>query len=137
MTAFEAHYSFSKVVFFYSSDKEHIKNKDFASVTFYGFNHEKLNQDSLKINKFLIGEVSRVEYDSLTYYDSTGENEVEKRAAHHYSAFIFRDDQFRQLMNPFPYYVRTFEGTPFIRRKENGLVKSLQSKLVRAKKRFP
>lgn len=134
MLAFKKHYSFSKVVFFYSNDKEHIKNRSFDSVSFYGYNHELLSQDSIRIDKFLIGEISRVESDSITYSNAAGESH--KRPSYAFSAFIVRDDQFRQLEKPFPFYVRTFEGTPILRRKENGLVKSLQSKLERSKRKF-
>ncbi len=134
MGAFESHYSFNKVLFFYSNDKEHIKNRNFESVTFYGYKHQPIHKDSIKIDTFFIGEVSRVESDSVTYVKSTGESH--KRPSYAFSAFVIRDDQFRQLEKPFPFYVRTFEGTPIFRRKENGLVKSLQSKLERTKRKF-
>jgi len=134
MTAFESHYTFNKILFFYSEDKESIKNRNFESVTFYDYKHRPIHKDSVSIDTFFIGEVSRVESDSVTYVNSSGESH--KRPSYAYSAFVIRDDHFRQLEKPFPFYVRTFEGTPIFRRKENGLIKTLQSKLERTKRKF-
>ena len=134
MKAFQNHYFFSKVLFFYSADKNHVLNQSFENVTFYGYDHEVVKLDTIKINSFYVGELSRIETDSITYTNSIGESH--KRPSYGFSAFIIRDNQFRQLTKPFPYYTRTLEGVPIFRRKENALIKSLQSKLERKHKSF-
>jgi hypothetical protein len=133
MKAFETHFTFCPVLFFYSNDASHLKNKDFDRVTFYNTQHQVIPAEQVNISSFLIGEVARVESDSITYVSADGT--TKKRPSYAFSAFVFRDDQFRQLRKPFPFYVRTMQGTPIFQRKENGLVKTIQNKLVRFKKK--
>jgi hypothetical protein len=133
MKAFETHFTFCPVLFFYSNDASHLKNKDFDRVTFYNSQHQVIPAEQVNISSFLIGEVSRVESDSITYVSADGT--TKKRPSYAFSAFVFRDNQFRQLRKPFPFYVRTMQGTPILQRKENGLVKAIQNKLVRFNKK--
>lgn len=133
MKAFETHFTFCPVLFFYSNDATHLKNKDFIQVTFYDAQHQAIPADQIQLTSYLIGEVGRVESDSITYVSTDGT--TKKRPSYAFSAFVFRDDQFRQLRKPFPFYARTMQGTPIFQRKENGLVKAIQSKLVRFKKK--
>lgn len=134
MEAFKLNFTFSKVLFFYSSDRNTIKSKDFSSVTFYDFEHNIVPSDSIKIDFFLIGEKSRTEKDSIVYHKPNGE--TSKQPSYGFSAFIIRDHQFRQMQKPFPYFVRTMQGTPIFQRKSNALVKSLQSKLERKARKY-
>lgn len=133
MKAFESHFTFCPVLFFYSNDALHLKNRDFDQVTFYNSQHQVIPAEQVNISSFLIGEVSRVESDSITYVSEDGT--TKKRPSYAFSAFVFRDNQFRQLRRPFPFYVRTMQGTPILQRKENGLVKAIQNKLVRFNKK--
>ncbi len=130
--AFGEHFTFSKVLFFYSKDKEFVKNKDFDATTFYGFNHEIVNNDTINITQFRIGEVSRVIADSVVHYLPDGE--VEKHPSYVFSAFVLMDDQFRQYSKPNWFYVRTHAGAPFFQKKENRLVKAINSKMTRKAK---
>jgi hypothetical protein len=134
MKAFEQHFSFCPVLFFFSNDAEKIKQKNFSELTLYNSSFGEVSGQVLETKSFLIGEVSRVESDSITYVANDGS--ISKRPSYAFSAFVMRDDQFRQLTPPFPFYVRTMQGMPFFQRKENGLVKALQNKLERFKKRM-
>jgi hypothetical protein len=128
MKAFATHFTFCPVLFFYSNDASHVKNKDFDRVTFYNTQHQVIPADQVKLSSFLIGEVARVESDSITYVSADGT--TKKRPSYAFSAFVFRDDQFRQLRKPFPFYARTMQGTPIFQRKENGLVKAIKCDLL-------
>ena len=129
MHAFGEHFSFSKVLFFYSKDKEKIKSKDFDETTFYDFNHEIVKKEDVNINQFRIGEISRVIVDSVDHHLPNGE--IEKHPTYLFSAFVLMDDQFRQYKKPNWFYVRTHIGAPFFQKREHRLVKSINSKMIR------
>jgi len=129
MKAFKDNYTFSKVLFFYSHDKEKIKNNDFSTVKFYTDSNQLVSNDTIDFTHFFIGEISRVEIDSSIYTDGAG---VEHKTANYsYSALIVRDRNFIQLGKPFPYYVRTMEGMPLLQKKSYRLIASFQNKLER------
>ncbi|MEO9258039.1 MAG: hypothetical protein ABI207_06630 [Crocinitomicaceae bacterium] len=129
MKAFRENYTFSKVLFFYSHDKEKIKNNDFSSVKFYTDSNQLVSNDTIDFSHFFIGEVSRIEIDSSIYTDEKG---VEHKTPNYsFSALIVRDRNFVQLGNPFPYYVRTMEGMPLLQKKSYRLIASFQNKLER------
>ena len=129
MQAFRENYTFSKVLFFYSHDKENIKNDDFSSVKFYTDSNQLVSNDTIDFSHFFIGEVSRMEIDSAIYTDGDG---VEHKTSNYsFSALIVRDRDFVQLGNPFPYYVRTMDGMPLLQKKSFRLIAAFQNKLER------
>jgi hypothetical protein len=129
MNAFDTIYSFSKVLFFHSSDKENLKDRKFNAVKFYSTKNVLVPSDSINFSNYFIGEVSRIELDSVETVDGN-DNQI-KIPAYSFSALVLRDKNFVQLQKPFPYFVRTMQGVPILQKKSNKLVQALQNKLQR------
>lgn len=129
MAAFAKEYTFSKVLFFHSKDKEKLKAGKFNEVRFLTAQNKEISTDTINFSKFFIGEVSRIELDSAETVDGNGD--PIKIAAYSFSALILRDRNFVQLERPFPFYVRTMQGMPLFQKKSNKLIESLNTKLTR------
>lgn len=112
--AFNKHYTFSKVVFFYSSDSKKVTEQQFGGI----FLNNKLERDpdiSVDTNKgYYIGEIDVLEADTAKHADMPYWDPNTKKIEHTYygsqsdysrSALVIRDKHFIQLRRPFPYYV--------------------------------
>lgn len=133
--AFNSNFDFCKFYFFSSDYSTFIRNKQFDSIYFFNEDMEIDKSMQAEIDIFFIAEYGPVEADTMTYYQGTyatqGEDGLEKRDAYSgsgsfgFEALIIKNDQFYQLAQPFPYYVRTWDSS----RKPNKVVKKLNTKL--------
>ena len=133
--AFNSNFDFCKFYFFSSDYSNFVKNKQFDSVYFFNENMEIDKSIKTEIDIFFVAEYGPVEADTNTYYQGTyatqGEDGLEKRDAYSgsgslgFEALIIKNDQFCQLSQPFPYYVRTWDSS----RKPNKVVKKFNTKL--------
>lgn len=137
--AFENNYDFTPVYFFYSDcSREIIERRPEGCLMNASLEPVTVNP-SLSDN-FFIAEFWHVEKDPTAYfsdysfeYDTTGYRTKRKN---YYGgtelgpdALILRDAYFRQLRPPFPFYVRTYEGFPLIRRSKAKTVSLLNQNL--------
>jgi len=110
-SAFKTLFDFCPVYFFYSDDSQKIRERQFDQVVF--LSESLLPDTEIKLTKdyFLTAEFGTIE----------GENA--------FGALIIKDDQFKELERPFPYYVRTFESLPIVRRSVYKTVLMMNAKL--------
>lgn len=137
--AFNKYYNFSNVYFFYSSDSKKVENGELDSVVFL---NDSLEPDpSIKVKEidYYTSEIGLIQPDSTVYNDKNSvqntENGAEQKptyssggAGMSFQALIIKDDKFRQLASPFPFYSRTLSSLPF-KRPYSVVVKKLNAKL--------
>jgi hypothetical protein len=126
ISAFRNNFNFCPIFFFYSDYSSNIVEKQFDQVIFL---NDSLKADTtIKFNGmfFFIAEFSTIEQDTAKYF-SYNSSEADanwsvKKVSNYYggpdmgfSALIIKSDKFIQLRRPFPYYVSTYELTPFKR----------------------
>jgi hypothetical protein len=138
MRAFEAEYDFSPVYFFNSEDSEALRRGDYDEVTFFDFNRDSVDLDLGK-TYFLTAEFGNVQADTgkvkgdyIYTKDETGvkqEKTYTSAPDPGFGALIIMSDQFIQLADPFPSYVRTFETLFFLRRDPREVVRRMNDKL--------
>ena len=122
VNAFRSAFDFCPVYFFYSHDSRAVQDRIFSTVKFL---NDSLKEDSsihFSSENFLIGEFGFVEADTTTYFEDyyyqADEHGLQKRQQRYgssgvgFGALLIRSDQFVQLTDPFPYYVRTFGALP-------------------------
>jgi len=117
--AFREEYRFSPVYFFESQYSKLLKDRDFDQVEFFDVNRKPVAPDLSK-KPFFIAEFSRVEADTA-HYETTPDPG--------FGALVIKSDQFVQLDRPFPFYVRTYETLPILRRKPKKVVRKMNEKL--------
>lgn len=141
ISAFKANYTFSPVYFFYSTYANDVKAKQFQKVVFL---NDRLEPDTtVKVigSTFLIAEFGTVQQDTAKYlsresFEPSENFSLKKTEQYHggpyfgYEALIIRNDQFVQLRDPFPYFVRTRDTYPK-RKKVYKVVKVMNRKLDR------
>ena len=117
--AFRNNFDFCNVYFFYSEYSQNIRNKEFDKVVF--LNNNLKPDKTIKYNNeyFLTGEYGFIEQDKVKYQGGSNMS---------FEALIIKDDQFKQLRRPFPYYLRTFATLP-IKRKPKKVVRKMNNKL--------
>lgn len=137
--AFSKHFDFAPVYYFYSHCSDQIIVHQFNGCLMNSA-LEPVNVNESAIINFFIAEFWFVEKDETPYfshysfdYDTTGYKE---RRKNYYGgtelgpdALILRDNNFRQLKPPFPFYVRTYEGFPILRRSKAKTVQKLNENL--------
>lgn len=138
VTAFKNYYSFSLVYFFYSDQSKYVWNMDFDKVDFLDDSLKKDPSIKLSEKQYLIAEITNIEPDTTTRYEDTyivpGESGPETRTKYSggadlgFEALVVKTENFVQIRDPFPYYVRTFDSLP-IKRKPKTIVKKLNSQL--------
>jgi hypothetical protein len=111
--AFKSAYDFSPVYFFYNLSSEAIKKGEFKGHLL----NENLEPDS------------EIDY-SGNYY--VAEFDVIQTTG--LSALVVKDRNFNLLQKPFPYYAKTFDLLPFVRRSRLEVVKALNKGLYNALK---
>jgi len=134
--AFKKEFDFCPVLFFYSKHTQNIMDKNFESVEFLDDKlavDESVNFDG---GNFLTAEFGFTSQDTATYfdyetYDSQDQNNGTTSRYHgspdlRLSALVIMSDQFVQMRQPFPYYIRT---TNLIgHRKNKFVVRSMNKK---------
>lgn len=116
VNAFRKHYAFSEVQFFYSHNTKTVKEKNLKNI----FLDDSLNIDSsIKIQEkpYLIAEYAQIEQDTARFY-SHSELEIvgnfqavmvdryEGSTNFGFRALVIRNENFEQMVEPFPYYSR-------------------------------
>lgn len=125
--AFRLNFDFCPVYFFFSDQSPMIKKGNFEQITF--LNDSLLPDTAIKFdrNSFLTAEFSTIKQDTIKYYSHTSyepDGSLSLKKVRHYyggpnlgfEALIIKSDQFIQLRDPFPYYVKTFDSISFARR---------------------
>jgi len=121
MKAFEDEFDFCEVYFINSNYTNKLKYREFDSLLFYNTNMELDASIKPNLSNFLIAEYSTIEADTVSYYQDSymhrGEDGLEKRDSYSdrgtfgFEALLIRNDQFVQLSDPFPFYVRTWDSS--------------------------
>jgi hypothetical protein len=117
--AFRDHYEFSEVYFFGSDDSGALKERNFDDVSIFDANSDPVTID-LSTRKFFVAEFGKVRADTADYKSTPDPG---------FGALIIMSDQFIQLDKPFPYYVRTFETLPILKRSHDQVVRKMNQKL--------
>ena len=118
VTAFTYFFDFCPTYFFYSHHSNNIKNKEFEKVEFL---NEKMELDtSIHFNEkaFLTAEFGTLDLDTARHSGGLyrGKTEEGYKTSKYYvrksnlqfGALSIKSDEFVQLRDPFPFYVRTF-----------------------------
>ncbi len=126
VSAFRTNFTFCPTYFFYSNYSDSIISKQIKGVIFL---NDSLQADStikLTTTNFLTAEFGIIEQDTAKYLDSyysySGDSGLERRSSYYgepdmgFGVLKIMSDQFVQLKNPFPYYVRTFDSLPIKRK---------------------
>ncbi len=126
IAAFDKYFDFCPVYFFRSDYSNHVLNQQLDSVVF--LNDTAGYDPGIKITskQFYIAEITGLEKDTATFADGTylvqTEDGLERRTSYHgggnsgFEALIFKSSAFYQLRRPFPYYSRTLQSLPILRR---------------------
>ena len=115
--AFANNFAFTpKVYFFYSDDSKKVLQGEFDGVLM-GYDLKPLPNINLGNTAYYIAEFG--------YTEGKGIN-----------ALLIRNNQFEQLDPPFPYFVRTYEGIPFLERAYSKVVELWNDKLFKRYSKF-
>lgn len=116
ISAFKKSYDFTNVYFFSSEYSNQVRAHKLDSVPFIDKHIvDKRNRDPTNMT-FLTAELTTLEADTATArfnsYDYDGKEKGSASVSSNMgiSALIFKSDQFVQLSDPFPYYVRGYTG---------------------------
>ncbi len=116
--AFKNYYDFSKVYFFFSDQSKFISD-NLSKVKFVNDSLEvdtsiKVNSNIIFIAEFGITEPDTRVYSKEQYYEN-GQKKTKSYSGSGItlSALVFKNKNFVQLREPFPYYVRERKSTPF------------------------
>lgn len=137
--AFKDNFTFCPVYFFYSSSTGEVKNGNWPSALLDA-DLNPVKGLSRPVPTFYVAEFGNIEKTGEKYYSGSGmgtspEGQKEKQDYYYgspdfgFTALVVRDNQFVQLKDPFPYYIRTFESLPLFARKKSKAVKKLDDKL--------
>jgi len=136
--AFIANYDFCPIYFFYSSCSKDILDRNFKGCLL------DANLQPVKsipdLDDFFIAEFDYVKKQPDSYfggytveYDTSGA--IERRSNYYGGtelgpdALVMMDSRFRQLRQPFPFYVRTYQGFFLLRRDKAKVVEILNNEL--------
>ncbi|MFT5821915.1 MAG: hypothetical protein ACI8ZM_003171 [Crocinitomix sp.] len=126
IAAFNKYYDFCPVFFFRSDYSNYVLNQQLDSVVF--LNDTAGIDPGIKINSelFYIAEITALGKDTATFEEGTylvqTEDGLERRTQYGgggnngFEALIFKSSTFYQLRRPFPYYSRTLQSLPIMRR---------------------
>ncbi len=140
IAAFRDEFDFCPVYFFYSDSSKNVTERDFDNVHFLDDSLEVAPDVKFEGDKFLTAEFTTIEQDTVKKFDydynASTENGLEQRKAYRggpgmdFGALVIKTDEFVQMSEPFPYYVRTFDSLPIsVRPKE--VVSRMNRKLHR------
>ena len=137
--AFVSEFDFVPVYFFRSKDSKLVKEGRISEVIF--LNNDLIPDTTIKVKNQTIytaefGNVApddeKMHQDYRLEKDSTG---VKRKSTYYgtadmgFEALVIMDDQFIQLRNPFPYYVRTYDKKGIITRSPEKTVRKMNQKL--------
>lgn len=120
VSAFKTYYSFSEVYFFYSNHSKEIRNGNFSSLMNADLEVASFEKADL-FSDYFIAEFASLKPDTGRYYtgsaivpDPNGGVRRVKRYGDSgigadFRALVIKDQNFVQLSDPFPYYVRSFK----------------------------
>jgi len=129
IAAFRGYFDFCPVYFFYSEYSTSVSKNLLTNVVFLNENLEA--DSSIKVSNSIIyvAEFASTESDTKHYAKSEYFDEGEKKSTNYggseltFTALIIKDQKFKQLRKPFPYYVREFKELPIERSVKNTVIK--------------
>ncbi len=126
---FKEYFNFCPVYFYYSSDKEHLKNKEFSSIKFLD---DSLTPISLNISldtvNYFISGISKSNFNNTTLNNIYNYERKYERGIK-FDAFIIKNKDFQQLSAPFPYYAKTHTAVKINDKKRWESIKKLNARL--------
>ncbi|MFI5220239.1 MAG: hypothetical protein ACHQNT_12200 [Bacteroidia bacterium] len=138
ISAFKNNFTFCPAYFFLSNYSDSVLSKQINGIVFLDDNLQPDTTVKLNNRKFLTAEFGIIEQDPAKYFSGyyyyQGENGLERRSAYdggpdlRFGALKIMNDKLVQLKRPFPYYVRTFNSTPF-KRKFSKVVRKMNKNL--------
>lgn len=117
VSAFRKSFSFCPVYFFLSNNSENVLSKKINEIVFVNDSLETDSTIHLKNSAILTAEFGSIEQDTTQYLNGSlhGEKSYQGGPDMKFDALKIMSDRFIQLKSPFPYYIRTWAGTPFER----------------------
>ncbi len=139
ISAFKNNFTFSPVYFFFSDYSDTVRNHNFKDMHF--LNDDLVSDPTIRpgTSRFLTAEFGNVLPDTASYFSGSylaqSENGLKREESYYGSAdtkliaIILMSDQFIQLCDPFPYYVKVGKEDP-TQKGLDGAVKKLNARLV-------
>jgi len=132
--AFEENFDFCPVMYFYASCTEKIMGREFDACVMNAELELASEEAIAGISTFFVSEFGQVESTDEPYFTSYSLEESEdgsKEIRSNYggdveigaTALVIRGPNFKQLGDPFPYFVRTREGLPWSRSASKAVAK--------------
>lgn len=141
VSAFNDHFTFCPVYFFYSTESKFIRENNLDSLHFLNKDLEIDNTIKPDLSTFYIAEFGNIEQHpshvktgKYDVYDAEGEISTRDtytgQTDFGFGALVMKDSNFNQLARPFPYYSRTYEDIIFVKRKPSTVVKKMNDQLL-------
>tara|TARA_B100000809_G_scaffold68994_1_gene66207 strand:- start:330 stop:1010 length:681 start_codon:yes stop_codon:yes gene_type:complete len=135
INGFRLKFDFCPVYFFYSNDSRHVLTNNLDSISFLNDNLQIDNSIIVKANHIYIAEFGNIEPSKTPNYQTTVSLlDKEKRNTFNgssdfsFKVLCIKNNNFDQLSNPFPYYVKESKGLPLKGAIESA-IQSMNSKL--------
>ncbi|MEM7102885.1 MAG: hypothetical protein AAF502_07145 [Bacteroidota bacterium] len=138
--AFNNYFDFCPTYFFFSHFSDHIRAKEFDKVEFVNRDFEVDTTIKLDGKTIFTAEFGPIEQDQDKYFEgyylSRDENGLERKEKVYgspnpgFEALLIKDDQFVQLRDPFPFYVKK-TGMLVVDKDARQLVNMMNKKLKR------
>jgi len=136
ITGFKSNFNFCPVYFFYSHDSKYVRNNNLDSISF--LNDSLIIDNSITVNNsnIYVAEFGSVYPDTMVYSQSEYFEYGKKQTTNYggsaltITALIIKSNQFTQLKDPFPYFVREFKGL-LIQRSIKKAIYKMNAKLVK------
>lgn len=137
--AFRNNFTFCKVYFFSSEQSAAVLEQKWTSVVFLNDSLKKDTTIQFNMGPYLTGEIANIEMDTTSNFEhnyttpsSTGPEVKSAQSGgtnFGFQAFIIKTENFVQLRDPFPFYVRTYDSLPS-RRSAEKVVRKLDKQLT-------
>ena len=135
IAAFRVEFNFCPVYFFQSQYSEQLLNDQLEQVILVNDNSEPDSSVKCVSNNYLTADISYLEQDSIAYFQQNYYTPDGVKKSYSggpnlgFKIFKIMDHHFIQLIDPFPYYVRTVNFL-YIKRKLTNVAKRMDKKLT-------
>lgn len=125
---FSTSFDFCNVYFFESPYSDYVRENNFDKVKFVdSLIVSDSKRESFENIHVFVAEFASLEPDTVN--SKSGESKQSPNSNLGISALVIKSDQFIQLMDPFPYYVREYKGMPGMDREPPRAIARLNEKL--------
>jgi hypothetical protein len=125
IAAFQQHFKFCPVYFFFSTHSENIKTGNYSG-GFVNENLEPVAEPQITDRNYYVAEITDLEQFRPEPDDPNASNNAEVS----FKALVLRDNDFHQLNKPFPYFIKASQNIPPRKRSEPEMVVLLNDNLA-------